>query len=779
MTHRQFRTPEQHAAAGRPSGLRVCGGQLGVRTLLRRGATGVLAALALLGAACSVSAATASALSAGRVYELVSPVYKGGYGASHIEAVAPNGESVAFFSPGVFAGAPMGLANTADSLAYVAHRGATGWSTESVLPPAALMTFVNGHDVSATLASTLAEGKLGPNLESADQEGAEAEFLLHPVGSPDTAAGWEAGGPVLEALKKSPTLNILYQGASPDLCHLVFFDRATSEALLPEPAGAPSTHLYEFARGCAGEPSSLRFVAVNNVGKLISPACAESLGIEEDNLQDRFNAIAADGREIFFTTQVNSNCGGPAYQLFVRVGGVRTLEVSRPLAPACVEVPCGGAVLAAERASANFAGASRDGSKVFFTTNAPLVAGDKDEGSDLYMATIGCPSGEGEACAAESASTEVTSLTQVSSDPHAGEAAEVQGVVRVAPDGSRVYFVAHGVLGEGSGLEGATPLAGADNLYVYDAVSGRVAFIADLCSGPGASGTVEDVRCPADLGEGRGGPNDMGLWAEYEAEAQTAGVDGAFLVFASYGQLVAGDTDTARDIYRYDAETGGLERVSIGEGGYDANGNDSAFDASIAVGHLGGTVKKQYEMDNRAISEDGSRIVFTTAEPLSPDASNGLQNVYEWHQEQSEAGGGHVSLISSGSGDQPVSDVAMDTSGQDVFFVTAQGLVPQDTDGAPDVYDARLGGGFPTVAASPQECAGDACQGPLTNPAPLLVPGSAVQAPSEVLAPTTTSTTPSKPRQKPKKTRKAAKRKSKRRGRRAVRNKTTTRGRGR
>ncbi len=44
------------------------------------------------------------------------------------------------------------------------------------------------------------------------------------------------------------------------------------------------------------------------------------------------------------------------------------------------------------------------------------------------------------------------------------------------------------------------------------------------------------------------------------------------------------------------------------------------------------TVRFQYEMDNRAVSEDGSRIVFTTAEPLSPAASNGLVNVYEWHE---------------------------------------------------------------------------------------------------------------------------------------------------
>jgi hypothetical protein len=50
-----------------------------------------------------------------------------------------------------------------------------------------------------------------------------------------------------------------------------------------------------------------------------------------------------------------------------------------------------------------------------------------------------------------------------------------------------------------------------------------------------------------------------------------------------------------------------------------------------------------------------------------------------------------------------------------------------------DLYDARIGAGFPAVPAAPEECSADACQGPLTNPAPLLVPGSVSQSPGENL----------------------------------------------
>ncbi len=691
-----------------------------------------LCASLLLGAG-ALTPAPALALPEGRVYEMVSPVYKGGYGATRINAVALNGESVMFFSPGAFAGAPAG----GELMDYVARRGLGGWSTASSAVPAALMPYVPERDVSPTLDSTLALGKPGPNLEAAFQAGTEAEFLLHSTELVDNNDTWElVGGKALSG----PAKKILiprYEGASPDFCHLLF-DVSAGEALLPEDSGG---QLFELD-GCDAGSASLRLVGLNNKLKAINTlqSCGETEpnvdpGIQTYGSQSAYNAIAAGGGEVFFTTCV----GGVAlpHQLFLRLGGVRTIEVSKPVSETCSEVPCKGAT---ERASANFVGASEDGSTVFFTTTQSLVGEDKDKENDLYMARIGCLPSKPECGTSEK---EVTSLTQVSHDPVPGEAAEVQGVVRNSPDGSHVYFVAHGVLTNEPGPEGHVPQAGADNMYVYNNVLGKVDFVGDLCSGPELSGTVEDVRCPTHMTG-----SDQQLWLGGGGEAQTGGSDGSFLVFSTYGQLVASDTDTTRDVYRYDAETGVLDRVSVGEEGFDANGNNDAFDATMASGHEGGTVRDQYEMDNRAVSEDGSRIVFTTAEPLSPGASNGLVNAYEWHQEPG-SGVGKVSLISSGSAEEPVHEVVISPGGQDVFFVTVQGLVAQDTDGAPDIYDARLGGGFPPVAAERQPCSGDACQGPLTNPAPLLVPGSVTQAPGGNFAPSVPGQA-TKPKQKAK-----------------------------
>ncbi|HEY3830426.1 MAG TPA: hypothetical protein VGL57_14630 [Solirubrobacteraceae bacterium] len=703
---------------------------------------GALTALVVL-CGLALTATSAFALNPERHYEQVSPAYKGGFGVGAegaIQAVAQNGEGVAWYAPAAFSGAPAGLSERLDFLDYVSRRSSTGWSTEPMMPPDTVLpdasSGIGGEgnaDISTDLGVTLALNQLGPSVEAATANGSEGAFFLHATNSPDVDADWGIAGPVLSRVDHKAPVGLEYLGGDADFCHL-FLDEGIDISLtsgpevLLEQAENGARQLYEVTRGCDGESAALRLVALDNRGALISPLCRADLGLEHfagvnKEIKDAFNAVAADGQMAFFTTCIDNDEND--HQLFVRLGGSRTLEVSRPLGEGCSEVPCGSA---ATRASANFVGASEDGSKVFFTTTAPLEPGtDKDTGEDLYLASIGCPATITECSASE---RKVTSLTQVSHSPLAGEVAEVQGAVRVAPDGERAYFVARGVLSEGVNAEGHTPVKGADNLYVYDSVSRQVTFIADLCSAHDTSGVIEDRRCPAQSAEIEFREKQLWLPVNGDASfAQTAGIDGSYLVFSSFGQLTSDDTDTARDVYRFDAVTDTLERVSSGENGYDSNGNAGEFDATIRPGHFGGTVLNQYEMNNRSMSEDGSRIVFTTAAPLSSAATNGLVNAYEWHE--NSAGGGSVSLLSGGNGSAPVEDVVISPGGGDVYFAATEGLVPQDVDGEADVYDARLGSGFASVVASAEPCSGDACQGPLTNPAPLLVPGSAVQAPGD------------------------------------------------
>jgi hypothetical protein len=746
---RLMSTPMNHlrSRAQQPGGRAV----VRVKRIDVRAYVGVLVAFAVL---CAMALATGSAfaLNPERHYEQVSPAYKGGFGVGGggIQAVAENGESLAFFAPAAFEEAPEGLTHNLDTLDYIARRSASGWSTVPVMPPATLLPAVpagdpgeGNRDVSPDLGMTLALGSLGPSTQMAEKTATEAGLFLHSTELPDVSTDWSPAGPLLtashpQALSETPG----YLGGSPDFCHLLLRESTTdahnssniTDALLKQADGA-TEQLYELARGCNGETPSLRLVSINNKGDVMTHRCPVDLGLEQfaqpSSGHKLFNAVAADGEFVFFTTCVNDAEANRIeladHQLFLRLGHLRTIEVSKPIGEICSEVPCGGAMA---RPSADFVGASENGSKVFFATTAPLdPTTDKDNGKDLYMASIGCARSE-PAC--EVSERVVTSLVQVSRSSLAGEAAELQGVVRVAPDGERVYFVARGVLTEGANVEGREAIQGADNLYVYNSVSGKAEFIADLCSAHDISGIIEDRHCPNEAGETElPWRSERDLWLHSvgvgDGFVQTAGVGGQYLVFSSYSQLTSDDTDTAADTYRFDAETGMLERVSVGENGDDDNGNSNNYDALIRAGNFGASVLLQHEMDNRDISEDGSRIIFSTAEPLSPAAINGLTNLYEWHENPSGVGGS-VSLLSGGTGSTPVEDAVISPDGGNVFFVTSEGLVPQDVDGEDDVYDARLGAGFPTAPAATEPCSGDACQGPLTNPEPLLVPGSAVQA---------------------------------------------------
>jgi hypothetical protein len=715
----------------------------------------LLSVLALCVIALTTTPAPALALNPERHYEMVSPEYKEGYGISggEVTAVEPGGESVAFKSRGGFAGALSGGVYASHD--YLARRGPSGWSTVALEPAFGALS-----DVSANLEYALAAGPVGPNAGVGNDTATEQVFQLHRSDAPNTPASWEVFGGIVMKRLDEKHLQATEQGASPDLCHVVV-GRAQA-ALLPVAENTPGEgEIYDLSRGCGAEPPSLRLIGLNNseAPAPINRNCLVFLGAGEPtnrvtgNAEQKstFNAVDAGGDQIFFTTNLEAgSCAGqaPDLQLFVRLDGRRTVEVSRPLEAGsfggCAskgvpgEVPCDGALA---RASAYFKGASEDGSKVFFTTAAPLVSGDENNTDDLYMATIGCPGVEpASAQSCQPSQREVTSLVQVSHAPVAHEAAEVQGMVSLSADGSHMYFVAHGVLSSGANAQGQAPVKGADNLYVYDSGSHGTAFIAELCSGPAHSGAAEDVRCPRDLQEG-GGDASL-LWRALEAPyAQSTG-DGAFLVFSSYAQLLPGDTDQAKDVYRYDAQTGALDRVSLGEEGHDANGNNNAFDANIRPASIHALVAAQHALGTRAITEDGSRIVFSTAEPLSPDVHNtGVTNVYEWHE-------GSVSLISSGTAEESDSGATITPSGRDIMFITSQGLVPQDTDGLSDIYDARLGDGFPPAPAERLRCSGDACQGSLTNPAALLVPGSVSQAPGgNFAAPAPTTTL--KPKAKP------------------------------
>jgi hypothetical protein len=527
-----------------------------------------------------------------RAYEMVTPLYTEGFPVENAFFSAAG--AVGYITSGSFAD------NASDYLVnqYVATRSSAGWTSTSPNPPATTFRTQIG---------------LGADALSADLRYAlwRAQRL-----EPPADAGYYLRGPDGSMTRIGDPGSVgLTVGASADLSHILF----------DYGSGSPgSASLWEFVgTGNEGPP---RPVSVDNNGDQVPPeAC--------------FSGMSADGRAIAFGSSCNPGLGG-IKQLWARVGGSATVAVSGSECTRTSGDP-GGACNAP--ASAQFAGMATDGSRVYFTTTQQLVNGDTDQTSDLYECDIppGAPAPVGTA-------NPCTSLTEVSGN---ATGANVQSVVKVSEEGSRVYFVAKGVLAANLGTNDAGPVAGDENLYVWekDAAhpAGQTTFVTKLESGIG-----------------------------FKPEMTP---DGRYLVFSTASRLVASDTDEAPDVYRYDAQTRAMLRLSTDTSG--SGGNEPGVEATLFF-------------SGSAMSADGSTVVFDTAGALSPADTDGTEDVYEWHE-------GQVSLISNGGG-QPV---GITPSGQDIYFYTRA----TDPNRGESIFDARIGGGFPVM--TPVPCSGEACQG--------------------------------------------------------------------
>jgi hypothetical protein len=410
-------------------------------------------------------------------------------------------------------------------------------------------------------------------------------------------------------------------------------------------------------------------------------------------------------------------------EVFVRVGD-RTDALSEPQAPQLAGTPhppssCKSAECIKNTESppspatnpswrnATFVGASSDGSVAFFTGAQQLTDEASEESNNLYESECRAP------CADPASERH---LIDVSEGAKENGGPRVGGVVGLSADGSHVYFVAGGVLAAAN-AQGRAPKDGANNLYVYERdsshPSGNVAFIADL---PEADRTE---------------------WLQNGEEARAnVTPDGRYLVFESHSDLTPDATrsDGATQIYRYDALTGALVRISIGNDGFNDNGNAGTGEARIVGANVGEVAGAGAARLDPTMSHDGRYVFFESPIGLTPHALNDVpvsgshfaENVYEWHE-------GHVYLISDGrdtaatgepgSEESAVRLLGSDATGTNVFFTTADQLVPSDTDTQIDYYDARIcSSESPCISAPPPPlppCDEEACHGtPAGTPPP-------------------------------------------------------------
>jgi hypothetical protein len=683
-----------------------------------------------------------------RAYEEVSPPYKQG-GRVNLDAVSPDASRVLVNSAGNFGDAENSL--NISGATYLLTRGTSGWTEKNLDPPAAQFPYDIFLDATPDLGKTLLELRgASQSVYNFDFWVRDADGTLHDIGPASPPAQTE--GPSGLGLAEGAAGSIRYLGASSDLSKIVFTTGRSRWS--GDTTETEDRSLYEYTAGQSGPPT---LVGVDNGGHLIGECGVD--GGPAYNSSRPPGIVSADGSRVFFTVEnIGHFCSSsqpPADEIFARVDGSNTVAISKPSPNAeCTTMAC----MSAPPGDAEYVAASQDGSRVFFTSTQQLTDGASEDSSEKDSASAYSPPFRTEGCSATTGPGGCN-LYEYDFDNPAGHNLvlasggdpnpRVQGVVAVSEDGSHAYFVAHGVLTHASNQFGSVATDGSENLYVFERdaqfPNGQISFIG--------------VLSPEDLSDWRG---------QSQGTVATATPDGRFLVFPSVADLTPDDTSTAQQVFRYDAQTGELVRVSIGQEGFNANGNTNILPAEVPGAPLGAA-----ERQPTAISDDGAYVVFRSADGLTPGALNAhetdtsgvlAQNVYEYHE-------GTVRLISDGLDANSVLQrstvelYGMVGSGRDVFFQSADRLAPQDGDTDADLYDARIGGGFPAEQAA-AGCVGDACQGSLAGVPVLPAAGSSSFSGSGNLSPGVVAPKKAsvKPKKKSKRSKKSGHKAKKRRG---------------
>jgi hypothetical protein len=248
--------------------------------------------------------------------------------------------------------------------------------------------------------------------------------------------------------------------------------------------------------------------------------------------------------------------------------------------------------------------------------------------------------------------------------------------VASSADGSRVYYLITGGLNAG--------------LYLWD--QGTSSLIPHAGEGF-SSETISSIEASVKL----------------NGQYAVATPDGSRLLFLDAANLTSYNQFGNAEAYVYDAETGVFTCVSCSPtGAPPLGGADLTFSTHNSL---------IPDFSEGEISPDGSRVFFETTDALVSQDTNGLSDVYEWED-------GRVYLISSGQGTAGSQLSGVSSNGDDVFVTTTDRLAPQDTENSTQIYDARVGGGFPYRPFVPG-CDSGQCQGPQTTAPSFGAPASA------------------------------------------------------
>jgi hypothetical protein len=309
-------------------------------------------------------------------------------------------------------------------------------------------------------------------------------------------------------------------------------------------------------------------------------------------------------------------------------------------------------------------------------------------------------------------------------------------LVSISPDGSDLFFTADGNLyvrvnrertiqldqaRGGSGPGGGGSFAGltADGSQVFFTDDASAGLTEDTVPGSGPNLYRYDV--------GTRQLSDLTPVAHAEAGLTGISEDGSYVYFTAKAVMSGsqanqfGETAESGQSNLYLSHGGTITFVMHGGGEVSPNGAYLAFGGAGSKIELYSAAANRFEcascnpfgvataVESRSGVSNNGQVFFQTAAALLPRDTNGVADVSEYDY----AGGLH--LISTGTSSSESRLLGSSDSGNDVFFLGRQALLPgESNEESLAVYDARVDGGFP-VTAVPVCTTADACR---TAPAP-------------------------------------------------------------
>ena len=438
-------------------------------------------------------------------------------------------------------------------------------------------------------------------------------------------------------------------------------------------------------------------------------------------LQVEHAGVSADAQHVAFTTSTQMLSSAPegVSNVYQSDHGVLSLAGVLPDS-ACGSPPCvpaGGSYAAVPPGSESYRGdMSADGSRLLFMASPTPGANPQ-----LYMRV----DGQRTVQVSESENSEIS------------EASEVQAQY-MTPDGNSVFFVTSSKLlsedkNEGPDLYRWTSGPDPEHEKNLTLITNNGAFgIVALAGVIGASEdgsrvyyqTSGSVLAVWDNGTTRlissQAPPNANPAFSLAATAAAPGLgrvssDGAWLAFVAHATLkrdeIHGLTGQVTNNH-YEMYVYGLQSNTLLC--VSCSPGAATSDASVLPNVTSGTPALFNHGIRPQFLSDKGQVFFSTAEALLPQDINGVEDVYEY-----DAPSGTLSLLSPGTGSNPTAFADASASGEDVFIQTRGKLLSEDHDSLVDIYDVRANGGLPAPAPPPAPA-----------PAPNAVPGTRPLRPS-------------------------------------------------